>query len=63
MALHSLLGFGAGFLAPLAFGLVLDLAGGNESVSAWGFAFAVLGIWSLFVVTVSLLRRISKSKR
>lgn len=62
MALHSLLGFGAGFLAPLAFGMVLDLAGGNESVSAWGFAFAALGIWSLLVVAVLLLRRTSKAK-
>lgn len=56
MALHSLLGFGAGFLAPLAFGMVLDAAGGNESVPAWGFAFAALGMWSLVTVVISLLR-------
>lgn len=43
MALHSLFGFGAAFIAPLAFGSVLDLAGGNHSVAAWGFAFASLG--------------------
>ena len=57
MALHSLLGFGAGFLAPLAFGMVLDLAGGNESVTAWGFAFAALGVWSLVAVAFAFLRR------
>jgi len=44
MALHSLLGFGAGFTAPLVFGAVLDLAGGNSQVVAWGLAFASLGV-------------------
>lgn len=44
MALHSLLGFGAGFVAPLAFGVVLDLGGGNDSGLAWGLAFALLGL-------------------
>ena len=62
MALHSLMGFGAGFLAPLAFGLVLDVAGGDETVSAWGFAFATLGAWSLLAVAVSVLRRTHKVK-
>jgi len=44
MAVHSMLGFGAGFIAPLVFGAVLDLAGGNTSPVAWGLAFASLGI-------------------
>jgi MFS family permease len=57
MALHSLMGFGAGFIAPLAFGVVLDTAGGNESVAAWGFAYAALGCWSLVAVACALLRR------
>ena len=43
MAVHSMLGFGAGFLAPLVFGAVLDLAGGNSSPFAWGLAFISLG--------------------
>ncbi|HMH17086.1 MAG TPA: MFS transporter [Burkholderiales bacterium] len=43
MAVHSMLGFGAGFVAPLVFGAVLDLAGGNSKPLAWGFAFATLG--------------------
>jgi MFS family permease len=43
MAVHSMLGFGAGFVAPLVFGVVLDLAGGKANSSAWGFAFTTLG--------------------
>ncbi len=43
MATHSMLGFGAGFISPLVFGAVLDLAGGNASASAWGAAFLTLG--------------------
>ena len=47
MALHSLLGFGGGFAAPLVFGAVLDLAGGNGRVFAWGIAFGSLGFGCL----------------
>jgi len=43
MAVHSMLGFGAGFVAPLVFGVVLDLAGGRASSLAWGLAFSTLG--------------------
>jgi MFS family permease len=43
MAVHSTLGFGAGFIAPLVFGAVLDLAGGNANATAWGLAFVTLG--------------------
>lgn len=57
MAMHSFLGFGAGFLAPLAFGAVLDLAGGNERVPAWGMAFGALGAWCLIAAFFSLARR------
>jgi len=49
MAVHSMLGFGAGFIAPLVFGVVLDLAGGRLSPLAWGFAFASLGVGALFM--------------
>lgn len=41
MAVYSLLGFGAGFVSPLAFGAVLDVAGGNGL--AWTLAFGTLG--------------------
>lgn len=40
LAVHSLLGFLAGFVGPLAFGVVLDLGGPN----AWGLAFATIGL-------------------
>jgi len=43
MATHSMLGFGAGFLSPLVFGAVLDVAGGNANPTAWGAAFLALG--------------------
>jgi MFS family permease len=44
MAVHSTLGFGAGFVAPLAFGAALDLFGGNLSATGWAVAFLTLGI-------------------
>lgn len=49
MAVHSMLGFGAGFVAPLVFGVVLDLAGGKASPSAWGFAFTTLGAGAILM--------------
>ncbi|MGH2382133.1 MAG: MFS transporter [Candidatus Limnocylindria bacterium] len=53
LAIRSLLGFGAGAVAPVAFGAVLGDPdpGGHGS---WGLAFAVLGIGGL-VATVSAL--------
>jgi MFS family permease len=47
MAVHSMLGFGAGIFAPLVFGAVLDLAGGNSSPLAWGLAFMSLGVGAI----------------
>jgi len=43
MAVHSLLGFSAGFCGPIAFGAILDAAGGATNDFAWGLAFASLG--------------------
>lgn len=52
MALYSLGGFGAGFVAPLVFGAALDLSGGTTSPLAWSIAFGTLGagclVWGLF---------------
>jgi MFS family permease len=45
MALYSFLGFGAGFVSPLAFGAVLDAVGGKNDPAAWGLAFASLGFF------------------
>jgi len=47
MAIHSFIGFGGAFLGPLMFGLVLDLAGGRQTVDAWGTAFAVIALTTL----------------
>lgn len=47
MAVYSFIGFSTAFLAPLVFGMTLDLAGGNQSVSAWGLAFASIGIFGV----------------
>jgi MFS family permease len=49
MAVHSMLGFGAGFVAPLVFGVVLDLAGGKENPRAWGLAFTTLGAGAILM--------------
>ena len=47
LAVHAALGFGAGFVAPLVFGAVLDAAGGNASATAWGWAFVSLALPAL----------------
>ena len=46
LAVHSILGFGAGFVGPLAVGSVLDLAGGEGSRLAWILAFLTMGAGS-----------------
>jgi MFS family permease len=43
MAVHSWLGFAAGFAAPLAFGAALDAAGGDGRPAAWLVSFLTLG--------------------
>ena len=47
MAVYSFIGFTPAFLAPLVFGVVLDLAGGNASPIAWGLAFTSIGIFGV----------------
>lgn len=44
MAVHSFIGFAGAFVGPLVFGVVLDLAGGRDSLFAWGLAFASSGL-------------------
>ncbi|MCG8691085.1 MAG: MFS transporter [Minwuiales bacterium] len=44
MAVHSMFGFAGAFVGPLVFGVVLDLAGGGTSLTAWGFAFISMGL-------------------
>jgi MFS family permease len=58
MAVYSFVGFTSAFLAPLVFGVTLDLAGGNQSTIAWGAAFASIGIFgALAPVARSLAAR------
>jgi MFS family permease len=57
MAVYSLSGFTAAFLAPLVFGVVLDLAGGNQNTMAWGLAFASIGIFGALAPLARLLAR------
>jgi hypothetical protein len=45
MAVYSLVGFSSAFFAPLVFGVVLDLGGGNRNLAAWGLAFASIGLF------------------
>ncbi|HTD90165.1 MAG TPA: MFS transporter, partial [Burkholderiales bacterium] len=45
LAVYSFIGFSAALIAPLVFGVVLDLAGGNRHTVAWGLAFASIGIF------------------
>lgn len=44
MTVHTLAGFGIGFVSPLAFGLVLDAAGGTAEPGAWAWGFAALAL-------------------
>ncbi|MFP6745949.1 MAG: MFS transporter, partial [Alphaproteobacteria bacterium] len=43
MAVHSCLGFMGAVLGPLAFGVVLDIAGADHLLG-WGLAFGALGL-------------------
>lgn len=45
LALRSMLGFGAGAIAPLAFGAILDATNsGRGTATAWGWPFVALGV-------------------
>jgi MFS family permease len=57
MAVYSFMGFGAGFIAPLVFGAVLDAAGGKTEVAAWGIAFGSLGAGCLIASFAARLSR------
>jgi MFS family permease len=62
MAVYSFSGFGAGFLAPLVFGAVLDVTGGKTDPSAWGLAFGSLGIGCLIASIVARLKDKSRQE-
>lgn len=48
MALYSMAGFGAGFVAPVVFGAVLDLSGGQQQATSWILATGSLSLGCLF---------------
>lgn len=60
MALHAFVGFGAGVVSPLVLGAVLDIAGGEQSLTAWGLAFASLALGP--AVGVVVLLRVGRSE-
>lgn len=59
LAVRSLVGFGAGALAPLAAGAVLDAASGawGGPALAWGLTFALLGLGGLGATVSALALR------
>ncbi len=67
LAVRSLAGFGAGALASLAFGTILDLtnpAGSAPRYPVWGWAFGVLGLGALLGwVATAWLRSLPESRR
>jgi MFS family permease len=57
LAWRGFAGFGAGAVAPLAFGLVLDHAVAKGPVVSWGLAFATLGLGGLAALACALALR------
>jgi len=55
MAVYSFVGFSSAVFAPLVFGAVLDIAGGNRSVVAWGLAFASIGVFGVLAPVARLI--------
>ena len=51
LAIRSLLGFGAGAIAPLVFGAILDATNPQGvTPSAWGWAYVALGLGGLIAI-------------
>ncbi len=64
LAIRSLLGFGAGAIAPSVFGLVLDLYQDRTAVAAWGSGFSVLGVGGVLgLATILWLRALPEARR
>lgn len=45
MAMHAVFGAGGAFILPVLFGLVLDIAGGEQSKAAWTWAFGATAVF------------------
>ena len=59
MGLHSMAGYGGGFIGPLGVGFVLDNFGGN-SETGWGLAFGHIAVITL--IGLFILRRLGRTK-
>jgi predicted MFS family arabinose efflux permease len=59
MGLHSMAGYGGGFLGPLGVGLVLDLCGGDNT-TGWGLAFGHLAMITL--TGLFILRKLGRTE-
>jgi MFS family permease len=58
LAIRSLLGFGAGGVAPIMFGAVLDLSNPHDGTpETWGWAFMVLGFGGLAATLCAIFYR------
>jgi MFS family permease len=55
MAVYSFVGFSSAIFAPLVFGAVLDVAGGNRNLLAWGLAFASIGLFGVLAPLARLI--------
>ncbi len=64
MAMHSLIGFGAASIGPLAFGAALDF-GGDAAALSWfgGFAILALGVAAGPVVLAAILPKDERDER
>ena len=65
LAMHSVWGFSGGFLGPLVVGVVLDLAGGRQSIQGWGMAFIAMAAGSALALVGlrGLLSRVRPAAR
>ena len=50
IGLYSCIGFGAGFLGTLLFGVTLDQFGGTSQLAAWALSFGTCGLACLAMV-------------
>jgi MFS family permease len=57
LAIHAISGFGAAAVAPVLFGLLLDLAGGSHRALAWIIAFAAQGAINMLWPLSYLMKR------
>ncbi|MGQ0651477.1 MAG: MFS transporter [Betaproteobacteria bacterium] len=54
LAWRGLAGFGAGAVAPLAVGMVLDATAGGGAMLSWGLGFCTLGLGGLFALVCAV---------